>query len=78
LRGDWDCRSGLWTLLEGESLVNDADGLGGTGVRSALVVTGERRPLAQGFSRLTYLILAGVGDWAIDWLVVEWFETAAG
>jgi CPA1 family monovalent cation:H+ antiporter len=61
-------------ILEGESLVNDATGLVALTFAVALVVTGERPTVAQGFFRLTYLILAGIAIGLVIGLVVEWFE----
>ena len=61
-------------ILEGESLVNDATGLVALAFAVALVVTGERPTVAQGFLRLTYLILAGIAIGLVIGLVVEWFE----
>jgi CPA1 family monovalent cation:H+ antiporter len=61
-------------VLEAESLVNDATGLVALGFAVAMVVTGERPTVMQGFSRLTFLILAGIGIGLVIGLVVEWFE----
>ena len=61
-------------ILEGESLVNDATGLVALTFAVAIVVTGERPTVAQGFLRLSYLILAGIAIGLVIGLVVEWFE----
>lgn len=61
-------------VLEGESLVNDATGLVALTFAVAMVVTGERPTVGQGFLRLTYLILAGIAVGLVVGLVVEWFE----
>jgi monovalent cation/hydrogen antiporter len=61
-------------VLEGESLVNDATGLVALAFAVAMVLTGERPTVAQGFFRLTYLILGGIAVGLVIGLVVEWFE----
>src|SRR5215475_3911331 len=61
-------------ILEGESLVNDATGLVALAFAVALVVSGERPTVGQGFLRLTYLILVGIAVGLVIGLVVEWFE----
>jgi CPA1 family monovalent cation:H+ antiporter len=54
--------------------VNDATGLVALAFAVALVVTGERPTVTQGFVRLAFLILAGIAVGLVIGLVVEWFE----
>jgi Na+/H+ antiporter len=62
------------TILEGESLVNDATGLVALAFAVAMVVSGERPTVGQGIFRLLYLIGVGIAVGLAIGLVVEWFE----
>jgi len=62
------------TILEGESLVNDATGLVALTFAVAMVVSGERPTVGQGVFRLLYLIGVGIAVGLVIGLVVEWFE----
>src|SRR5580693_7719737 len=59
------------TVLEGESLVNDATGLLALQFGVALVVLGETPTLAGGFFRLIYLIGVGIAVGFVIALIVE-------
>src|ERR1700730_12987999 len=59
------------SVLEGESLVNDATGLLALQFGVALVVLGETPTLAGGFFRLIYLIGVGIAVGLVIALIVE-------
>jgi len=61
-------------ILEGESLVNDATGLLALEFGVAIVVSGQRRTVGAGLSRLTYLTIAGLALGLIVGTVVEWIH----
>lgn len=62
------------TILEGESLVNDATGLVALAFAVTMVMSGERPTVGQGVYRLLYLIGVGIAVGLVIGLVVEWFE----
>jgi monovalent cation/hydrogen antiporter len=61
-------------VLEGESLVNDATGLLALEFGIAMVWNGATPTVWSGFSRLVWLIGAGLVLGLLIGLVVEWFE----
>jgi monovalent cation/hydrogen antiporter len=62
------------TILEGESLVNDATGLVALAFAVTMVMSGERPTVGQGVFRLLYLIGVGIAVGLAIGLLVEWFE----
>ena len=62
------------SILEGESLVNDATGLLALEFGTALVVYGQHPTLHSGLLRLSYLIAVGVAVGLVLARIVEWFE----
>jgi Na+/H+ antiporter len=61
-------------VLEGESLINDASGLLALEFTVALVVTGQTPSVAQGVSRLVYLVIGGVATGLILGKFINWLE----
>lgn len=62
------------TVLEGESLVNDATGLLALQFGIAIVVYGQIATISFAIFRLVYLIVVGIAVGLILGRVVEWFE----
>ena len=61
-------------VLEGESLINDASGLLALQFTVALVVTGQVPSLAEGITRLIYLVAGGVGAGLLLGKLIDWLE----
>jgi NhaP-type Na+/H+ or K+/H+ antiporter len=74
----FDWRIGLpkriTSVLEGESLVNDATGLLALEFGTAIVVYGQDPTFSSGVLRLVYLIAAGITVGLVLGRLVEWFE----
>lgn len=66
--------AGIVSILEGESLVNDATGLLVLEFGLAMVARSDTPTLGEGFLRLAYLIFAGIGIGLLLGKTVEWFE----
>ncbi|MBV8672570.1 MAG: Na+/H+ antiporter [Acidobacteriaceae bacterium] len=62
------------SVIEGESLANDATGLLALQFTTALVVTGETPSLWQGVTQFLWLILAGIGAGLLIGALVNWFD----
>jgi Na+/H+ antiporter len=64
----------ITSVLEGESLVNDATGLLALEFGTAIVVYGQDPTFSSGVLRLVYLIAAGITVGLVLGRLVEWFE----
>ena len=61
-------------ILEGESLVNDASGLVALEFGVAMVMRSYTPTVAEAFTRLLYLVLAGIAIGLVLGKVVDWLE----
>ena len=64
----------ITTLIEGESLVNDATGLLALEFGIAIVLRNETPSVATGIARLAYLTLGGLAVGLITGWIVNWIE----
>jgi CPA1 family monovalent cation:H+ antiporter len=61
-------------ILEGESLLNDATGLLALQFATAMIVSGERPTVGQGFFELAYLTFVGILIGLLVGVAVAWLE----
>ncbi len=64
----------MLSVIEGESLANDATGLLALQFTTALVVTGEIPSVHYGIAEFLWLILIGIGAGLLVGAVINWFD----
>ena len=64
----------LLSIIEGESLVNDATGLLALQFTTAIVVSGELPSLWQGVGKFCWLIAGGIAAGLLVALLIDWFD----